>query len=156
VTISIRRKDGKLTLSVTLGTEGETLVTHITRLIRLRDDGFEFEAAMAMAAIVEGLAGVYLATLADTGMLRGATLKEAKRPRLTFGQVTTCLHSAGALKVPRLAKLATFVKDRNLIVHNLVLSVKPFNFVAFFDRGNKFAMALTHGIFGAIVEMLEE
>lgn len=123
----------------------KTLLTSLSRQDKLFALGYEFEAASARAAMLDGLCLGYL--MMAKGVRKIAfdqrTLERLKDQRITLGQVKDALIAANALHDPALEALLTqFVKDRNHLTHHAALGVDPFDLKAFFDNGKKLAVDL--------------
>jgi hypothetical protein len=129
-------------------TDGEATITSVERQDQLLDGGFEFEAAAAQAALVEGLLLHYLLL----SPLRGYVLtpeveQRLKKERITFGQIKDALVAIGAFHDPGLAAgVPKYVDQRNEIAHHLIGGKHDFNFRAFYNDGRGIAFKLWHHI----------
>lgn len=121
------------------------VLTTVSRLNELYAKGYRFEAAIAQAALVEGLLLHYLlvAKHIDLVAFDRATETRLAQERITFGQIKDALTAANAFHDTALASdVAAYVLDRNHIAHHLTARLIGLDLEQFYARGTTLAFAL--------------
>jgi hypothetical protein len=123
----------------------ETLITSLQRQNELFTNGYQFEASLSRAALIEGLLLHYLlvAKQVDLIVFDDKTNARLVEERLTFGQINTALAAAGARHHEELAKgLAEYIPRRNHLAHHVVAGREALDFRRFHADGESLAWRL--------------
>ncbi len=139
------------------------VLTSLERQETLFNDGYQFEAASARAAMLDGIALAYLFLAKEVGKIAfdAKTLQRLKDERLTLEQVKDALIAANAPHDLALVPLFTrFITQRNHLAHHAAIGSGPaaigsgpVNLAAFFDDGRELALALWRHVCGDLRQM---
>ncbi len=141
--------DVRDTQDIVVVDSGSSTLTGLDRQDALLRGGHAFEAAIARAALVEGLLLHYLLVAKQ---VRGCTFDIATEKRLavgriTFGQTKDALKAASAFHDSKLAlDVEAFVGDRNHVAHHMAAGHEPFDLIRFFRAGRTIAESLWHHV----------
>jgi hypothetical protein len=120
----------------------EQLLTSLERQETMFGAGWLFEAAIARAAMLEGLLLHYLfcAKQIRNVTFDASTQQRLADERITFGQVKDALKNAGAFHDPQLQiDVEVYVGNRNRIAHHLAAGLASFELQEFFQMGRSIA-----------------